>query len=182
MALKATIHKADLSISDMDRGYYANHSLTLAQHPSETIERLMLRLAVFVLHASERLAFTRDIAGDDEPALWQKNYSDEIELWIDLGEPDERRMRQACGRADQVWVYTYNGRAGNVWWKGIESKLGRLDNLNVIGIDADTLAKLAALNSRGMQLQATVQDGQLWLSNGTDTVLVEGEKLKVVGE
>lgn len=184
MALKATIHKADVSISDMDRGYYASHSLTLAQHPSETIERLMLRLVVFILHASERLSFTKDIAGEDEPALWQKNYSDEIELWIDLGEPDERRLRQSCGRADSVWVYTYNGRAGNVWWKGIESKLSRLENLNVIGIAPDTLAQIAALNSRGMQLQATIQDGQLWLSNGdgSETVLVEGEKLKVAGE
>ncbi|HEY9102794.1 YaeQ family protein [Chitinimonas sp.] len=182
MALKATIHKADVSISDMDRGYYANHSLTLAQHPSETIERLMLRLVTFILHADERLSFTRDIAGDDEPALWKKNYADEIELWIDLGEPDERRLRQSCGRAEQVWVYSYGGRASEVWWKGIENKLGRLDNLHVIGISPDTLAQLAAMNQRGMQLQATIQDGQLWLSDGTNTVLVEGEKLKVAGE
>ncbi len=181
MALKATIHKADISISDMDRGYYANHSLTLAQHPSETLERLMLRLAVFVLHASERLAFTRDIASDnDEPALWQKSYADEIELWIDLGEPDERRLRQSCGRADQVWVYSYGGRAADIWWKGMEGKLGRLDNLSVISISPETLAQLAAMNQRGMQLQATLQDGQLWLSDGTNTVLVEGEKLKQI--
>ncbi|MGE8356985.1 MAG: YaeQ family protein, partial [Microvirgula sp.] len=96
MALKATIFKADLDISDMDRGYYASHSLTLAQHPSETDERMMLRLAVFALHASERLAFTKGLIADDEPELWQKNYGDEIELWIDLGEPDEKRLKKAC--------------------------------------------------------------------------------------
>lgn len=181
MALKATIYKAELSISDMDRGYYANHSLTLAQHPSETLERLMLRLAVFALNADERLSFTRDICADDEPALWRKNYGDEVELWIDLGEQDERRLRQACGRSPEVRLYSYGGRAAEVWWSGIQNKLTRLDNLTVFSIAPVTLAELAALNQRSMQLQVTIQDGQMWLSDGNATVLVEATVLKAAG-
>ena len=106
MALKATIHKAEIIISDMDRGYYHTHTLTLAQHPSETLERLMLRLVVFALHANEQLVFTRGLSAIDEPDVWQKSATGDIELWIDLGEPDERRLRQACGRARQVWLFT----------------------------------------------------------------------------
>ncbi|WP_230369927.1 YaeQ family protein [Paludibacterium denitrificans] len=116
MALSATIYKVNLTLSDMDRSYYASHNLTLAQHPSETIERLMLRLTAFALHASDTLSFTRGLCADDEPELWQKNYSDEIELWIDLGEPDEKRLKKACSRAEQVVLYSYGGRASEVWW------------------------------------------------------------------
>ena len=178
MALKATIFKADLAISDLDRGYYASHSLTLAQHPSETEARMMLRLAVFALHASEMLGFTKGISSDDEPDLWQKNYADEIELWIDLGEPDEKRLRKACGRADQVWVYSYGGRAADVWWQQNADKYQRFSNLTVAGIAPATLTELAKLAQRGMQLQATIQDGQLWLSDSANSVLIERQLLK----
>ncbi|CAN5286234.1 YaeQ family protein [soil metagenome] len=176
MALKATVHKAEVAISDMDRGYYHTHLLTLAQHPSETLERLMLRLVVFVLHASEQLLFTRGLSADDEPELWQKNYTGDIELWIELGEPDERRLRQACGRADQVWLYSY-GRGSNVWWQGIQNKITRLKNLRILHIAPATLSELAKLHNRSMQLQATVEDNQLWLSNGDQCVLVETTNL-----
>ena len=173
MALKATIFKADIDVSDLDRGYYARHSLTLAQHPSETVERLMLRLAAFVLHASDTLAFTRGLCADDEPELWQKNYSDEIELWVELGEPDERRLKKACSRAQQVVLYSYGGRAAEVWWPQIQGRLGRLDNLTVRSVSPATLAELVTLNQRSMQLSATVQDGQLGLADGSRRVLVE---------
>lgn len=176
MALKATIHKAEIIISDMDRGYYHTHILTLAQHPSETLERLMLRLVIFALHASEQLGFTRGLSAVDEPELWQKSATGEIELWIDLGEPDERRLRQACGRAKQVWLYTY-GRGSDVWWQSMENKITRLKNLRVLRIASTTLAELTKLHQRNMQLQATVQDNQLWVSSGDKCVLVEAERL-----
>jgi uncharacterized protein YaeQ len=176
MALKATIHKAEIIISDMDRGYYHTHSLTLAQHPSETLDRLMLRLVVFALHASEQLVFTRGLAAVDEPDLWQKSATGDLELWIELGEPDERRIRQACGRAKQVWLYTY-GRSSDVWWHSIQNKITRQKNLSVLRISATTLTQLAKLHQRTMQLQATVQDNQLWLSCGDQCVLVEAERL-----
>lgn len=173
MALKATVYKADLTLSDMDRGYYASHSLTLARHPSETEERLMLRLAAFALHASDTLAFTRGLCADDEPELWQKNYADEIELWIDLGEPDERRLKKACSRAEQVVLYSYGGRAADVWWQQHADKLARLERLTVKSVRPETLAELVTLCQRSMQLSATIQDGQLWLSDSVHNVLVE---------
>lgn len=178
MALTATIHKANLTLSDMDRGYYATHQLTLAQHPSETVERMMLRLAAFALNASETLAFTRGLCADDEPELWQKNYRDEVELWIDLGEPDEKRLKKACSRAEHVRLYSYGGRASEVWWPQIESKLSRLDKLEVFRVEPATLAQLASLCQRSMQLNATIQDGQLWLADDSHSVLVEAQRLK----
>jgi uncharacterized protein YaeQ len=178
MALKSTIFKAELNIADMDRGYYQSHGLTLAQHPSETAERLMLRVAVFALHASETLAFTKGISVDDEPDLWQKNYSDEIESWIELGEPDDKRLRKACGRAREVWLYSYGGRAADIWWPQNSSKIARFDNLHVKSIKPAVLAELALLLDRGMQLTATIQDGVMWLSDAKRNVLVEIETLK----
>jgi uncharacterized protein YaeQ len=178
MALKATIHKAEIIISDMDRGYYHTHSLTLAQHPSETLERLMLRLVVFALHANEQLEFTRGLSAVDEPDLWQKSATGDIDLWIDLGEPDERRLRQACGRARQVLLYNYS-RGSDVWWQSMQNKITKLKNLRVLRIAPTTLAELVKLHQRNMQLQATVQDNQLWLSSGDQCVLVEAEWLLV---
>ncbi|GGY12679.1 YaeQ family protein [Paludibacterium paludis] len=178
MALKATIYKADLSLSDMDRNYYASHSLTLAQHPSETLERMMLRIAVFALNASETLAFTRGISVDDEPDLWQHNLAGEIEHWIELGEPDEKRLRRAAGRAAAVTVYSYGGRSGDVWWQQNGDRYARFDNLAVWRIEPETLTALAALCQRGMQLTATVQDGTMWLSDGATTVAIEPAPLK----
>lgn len=175
MALKATIFKADLNIADMDRGYYASHGLTIARHPSENDERMMLRIAAFALNADEQLSFTKGLSADDEPELWRKNFSDEIELWIDLGEPDEKRLRKACGRAASVLLYCYGGRASEIWWQGMQSKASRFDNLTVISIAPATLQELTQMTERSMQLQATIQDGQLWLSNGNHNVLVEGE-------
>ena len=101
MALTATVFKADLQIADMDRGYYADHHLTLARHPSETDERMMVRLLAFALHASEALQFTKGVCADDEPQLWERSLSDEPLLWIEVGLPDERRLRKACNRARQ---------------------------------------------------------------------------------
>lgn len=176
MALKATIHKAELIISNMDAAYYHTHALTLAQHPSETIERLMLRLVVFALHANEYLAFTRGISALDEPDVWQKSATGDIELWIELGEPEERRLRQACGLAREVWLYSY-GRGSDVWWQGMQMKITRLKNLRVLRIAPTTLVELAKLHQRNMQLQATIQDNQLWLSSGDQCVLVEAEQL-----
>jgi uncharacterized protein YaeQ len=178
MALKSTIYKAELNIADMDRSYYASHSLTLAQHPSETTERMMLRLAVFALHASETLAFTKGISVDDEPDLWQKNYSDQIETWIELGEPDEKRLRKACGRASEVWIYCYGNRSTSIWWPQNSARCTRFDNLHVRAINAETLTALAGLCERGMQLSATIQDGALWLAGEAGSVQIQPETLK----
>jgi uncharacterized protein YaeQ len=182
MALNATIYKVELQISDMDRHYYATHALTLARHPSETEERLMVRLLAFALYAEDRLEFGKGLSDEDEPALWRKAYTDEIELWIEVGQPDETRIRKACGRSRQVVVVSYGGNAAEIWWNKVGAALGRNKNLTVLDIPARTVAELVALLQRGMRLQVLVQDGQLQLMNETDAVAVDPLKRMVAAE
>lgn len=177
MALKATVAKAELAIADMDRGYYADHALTLAQHPSETDERLLLRLLAFACLAHEDLAFTRGLSEPDEPTLWQRDLTGAIERWVDLGQPDERRLIKACGRAREVVVVCY-GSAVPIWWQGIAGKLSRLHNLRVLWLQPADADALAAMARKHMRLQVTRQDDQIWLSDGNDTVLVACETLR----
>jgi uncharacterized protein YaeQ len=173
MALNSTIYKVELQVSDMDRHYYATHALTMARHPSETEERLMVRLLAFALHADERLEFGKGLSDEDEPALWRKAYTDEIELWIEVGQPDETRIRKACGRARQVVVISYGGNAAETWWNRHAGTLARHRNLTVLDIDTGTAAALVTLLQRGMRLQALIQDGQLQLMNDADAVAVD---------
>ncbi|KEQ16268.1 YaeQ family protein [Endozoicomonas numazuensis] len=165
MALKATIFKTELHIADMDRHYYQNHSLTIARHPSETDERMMIRLLAFTLFADEQLSFTKGLSTDDEPDLWLKNYSDEIELWIDLGQPDEKRIRKACGRAHSVVLINYGGRTSDTWWDQMAGKLDRFQNLKVLNLEENSSKALAELAERNMQLSASIQDGHIMMSN-----------------
>lgn len=173
MALKSTIFKATLNITDLDRGYYAEHGLTLAQHPSETDERMMVRLLAFALFADERLEFGKGLSTTDEPALWLKEYNGEIRLWIEVGLPDERTLRKAAGRAAEVVLLAYGGRTVDLWWAKEGPALARLANLRVLALSADESAGLAALATRSMQLQCTIEDGQVWLTDGERTVQIE---------
>jgi uncharacterized protein YaeQ len=176
MALKATIFKAELNIADMDRHYYGDHSLTLARHPSESDERMMVRLLAFALNASDTLQFTRGLCADDEPELWQKNLHGDIELWIDLGQPDERRIRKACARAEKVIIYNYQPRSALPWWQQLQSTLSRLENLSIYHLPGDTAAQLASLASRTMQLQCTIQDGEVWFSSNESNITISLDK------
>ncbi len=177
MALKSTIFKATLNIADMDRHYYGDHQLTLAQHPSETNERLMIRLLAFALNASDTLAFTKGLSTDDEPDLWQKSLSDEIELWIELGLPDESRLRKACGKAKQVILYTYGGRAVPLWWEKVQSKVSRFNNLTVVDLPQEDTIALGEMADRNMSLQFTVQDGEVGIGNESDRITITPETL-----
>lgn len=170
MALKSTIFKCELQVSDMNRNYYATHPLTIARHPSETDERMMVRIIAFALNANDNLAFTRGLSTDDEPSLWQKSLSDDIERWIDLGQTDEKRIRKACGRARQVVIYTYNTRSADVWWEQIHEKLERFDNLSVVQFATDPGQDLTSLARRNMRLQCTIQDDQLWIGDEKSTL------------
>ncbi|MTI50564.1 MAG: YaeQ family protein [Alcanivorax sp.] len=172
MALTATIYKAELTVSDMDRDYYATHNLTVALHPSETEARMMLRLMAFARHAHEDLSFTRGLSSTDEPDLWRHHPNGTLEEWIELGMPDEKRLRKACGLADAVVVYTYGRQAPLAWREALGRKLERFDNLSVWRVMPETEAALAALAQRQMRLNAMLQDGQLWLGDDTDNVAV----------
>lgn len=173
MALKATIFKAELQVSDMDRHHYETHALTLARHPSETDERMMLRLAAFALNAQQRLEFTRGISTEDEPDLWLKSLSGEIELWIELGQPDEKRIRRACGRARRVVVYPYAERSAGPWWKQNGEAFRRFENLSVAFLSQTGGSPLSDLAQRNMTLTCTIQEGQLWFSDGARDATLE---------
>ena len=173
MALKATIFKVDLQIADMDRNYYADHSLTLARHPSETDERMMVRLLAFTVFAEEGLGFGKGLCVDDEPDLWCQDLTGAIDLWIDVGLPDEKWTRKACGRSEKVVIVSYGSRSADVWWEQNRDKLTRLENLAVYRVPYETSQALGAMAERTMRLQCTVQDGQVWITNSRETVHVE---------
>ena len=177
MALKATIFKADLQVSDLDRAHFATHALTLARHPSETDERMMVRLLAFALNAHERLQFGRGLSAEDEADLLLTDLTGAIELWIDVGLPDEREVRKAAGRAREVKVYTY-GRGAGAWWSQNEAALARLRNAEVVGMPEEATGALAAWADRTMRLECTIQEGQVWLSRGSETLHFEPRRLK----
>ena len=170
MAPKATVYKVELQVSDMDRNYYAAHALTLAQHPSETDQRLMARLLAFALFADERLEFGRGLSTDEDPDLWRRSYTGEIEQWIDLGQPDEADIRKACGRAREVVIITYSGHGAEIWWNKNAAALARLKNLRVIDFDSQSVDATARLLQRTMRLTAMIQDGELQLISDSDAV------------
>ncbi len=175
MALKSTIFKIELQIADLDRNYYQNHTLTVARHPSETDERMMARVLAFALYADEALTFGKGLSSEDEPDLWRKDLTGAIDLWIEVGLPEEKRIRRACGRARQVVVLTYGGRVADMWWQQNKAALQRQDNLTVINLSAEESQALAALAARGMQLQCTLQEAELWL-------IVDGESTRIAPE
>lgn len=164
MALKSTIYKVELSVSDMDRHYYETHKLTVAKHPSETDERLMVRLLAFALNADEQLELTKGLSTDDEPDIWQKSLSGELELWVALGLPSDKVLRQSCGKAGKVVIYAYGGRPAEVWWDKIKGSTTRFDNLQVMNLSEDETRDLADLANRSMKLQINIQDGEVMVS------------------
>lgn len=174
MALKATIYKAQLQIADMDRGVYGDHGLTLALHPSETEERMMVRLLAYALNvpADEhrgKLVFARGLSDTDEPDLWQLDLSGQLVHWIEVGQPDERRMLRAAARAEQATFISYSASTP-IWWAGVKNKLTRTERLAVWQLPAEQSDALSALAQRSMQIQVTVQDGLVWFNDGQRSV------------
>jgi len=178
MALKATIFKAELQVSDLDRAHYGSYGLTLARHPSETAERMMVRVVAFALNAGERLEFGRGLSTDDEPDLWQRDLTGSIETWIDVGLPDPRRVRKAAGRAAKVVVYAYGGRAVDVWWRQAAADLERLPNVAVFALPQDATVSIAALAARSMRLQCMIQDGEVWFGDEGGSIALAPSPLK----
>jgi uncharacterized protein YaeQ len=182
MALRATVHKVTLQLADLDHNHYRDYALTLAQHPSETGERVMVRLLAFALCAAEagegeELEFGRGISSEDEPALWVKDLTGNIRLWVEVGLPEAKLLRRACGRAAAVLAVAYGGRAADVWWRGVESDLARLANLRVVNLPGAGGA-LAGLLQRNMRLQCTLQEGHALLTDGERTAEMDVAELK----
>ncbi|WCM88606.1 YaeQ family protein [Acidovorax sp. NCPPB 3576] len=186
MAIKSTIFKANLQIADIDNSYYADHSLTLARHPSETDERMMVRLAALALNAHQlqavcqgdgTLAFGAGLSDPDDPDVSLTDFTGRKRVWIEVGQPEDKPLTKACSKSDAVIVYCFH-HAAEVWWKGIQTKLSRLEKLQVWRLPAEASQALAALAERSMQLQATVQEGALTLSSNLGSVHVEPERWK----
>ena len=181
MATKSTIFKASLQIADIDHGYYADHLLTLARHPSETDERMMVRLCALALQAHQlqsvcggdgTLAFGAGLSDPDEPDVWLRDFTGLTRLWLEVGQPEEKPLAKACGKADSVLLYAF-GQAADIWWRSIESKLARMKNLQVWRIPGAAAQALIPLAQRNMALQATLQEGMLMLGDGTRHVDIE---------
>jgi uncharacterized protein YaeQ len=181
VALKSTIVKAELSVADIDRGYYRDHALTLAQHPSETDERMMVRLLAFALHADDALAFGRGLSTDDEPDLWRRDLTGAIEQWIDVGLPDEREVRKACGRAREVHVLAYGGRGVELWWQAARERLERQERLAVAEVPQEASRSLAQLAARTVRLQVTIQHGHVLVADGERSIDIVLRELKAPG-
>jgi uncharacterized protein YaeQ len=182
MAIKATIFKAQIQLADMDRHVYTDDiTLTIARHPSETDERMMVRVLALVMgwpqdQTAGTLALAKDMWDTDEPALWHKNYVNEIVHWVDVGQPDDKRLMKACGRADRVTLWVFQSST-DVWWNAIASKLTRADKLTVWQVPSEQSLALAKLAARSMQLQFTVQDGGIWAGNGQTSVEIHPVRL-----
>ena len=175
MAPKATVLKAELQVSDMDRHVYGTFPLTVAQHPSETEQRVMVRILAFALHADERLEFGRGLSNEEEADLWRRDFTGDIEQWIDLGHQDESRIKKACGRAREVVVVNYGGRASDLWWERAAPTLQRLKNLSVIDLPAEGVDQLTALYQRGMRLNCMLQDGEVHVMGDANEVVLRPE-------
>lgn len=186
MALKSTIFKAALAVADIDHGYYADHALTLARHPSETDERMMIRLVALALNAhmlqsvcggDGTLAFGAGLSSPDDPDVSLRDFTGRTRLWIEVGQPEDKPLSKACGKADEVHVYCFN-HAAEIWWRGIENKLSRLSNLHVFRVPTQASQALAGLAQRSMQLQATLQESTLMLGDGVRSIDVEPVRWK----
>jgi len=186
MATKSTIFKASLQIADIDHGYYADHALTLARHPSETDERMMVRLCALALQAHQLqsvcggdgvLAFGAGLSDPDEPDVLLRDFTGRTRLWIEVGQPEDKPLLKACAKADAVALYCF-GQAAEVWWRGIESKLARARNLRIWRIPTAAAQALIPMAQRSMVLQATVQEGMLTLGDGSHNVELEPSSWK----
>ncbi|MFT7405995.1 YaeQ family protein [Zhongshania sp.] len=173
MALNATLFKTTLDISDMRRHYYQRHQFTVARHPSETDERMMLRILAFALYADEHLEFTKGLSTDDEPDLWLKSLTGEIDLWIEMGLPSEKRVRKARGIAKQVIIFIYGGRTAEMWWEEHRSKIIQHGNVKIIEVSLDDSAALKNIAQRTMKLQCTIDEDSLWCSDAENNIEIK---------
>lgn len=173
MALSATVFKVELSVSDVDRGYYHTHNLTVARHPSENDKRMMLRVLAFALHAQDYLEMTKGLSTDNEPDIWCRELNGDIKLWLELGQPDVKRLRKACSKSQQVVIYCYGDKATKVWWEKQRESLSALKNLTVISINDETAEALSGLSQKAMSLQCTVNEGDIWFASALHSLQIQ---------
>ena len=178
MALKSTIYKATINLSDMDKHLYKELTLTIAQHPSETEERMMVRLLAYLLNAEhEELTFGKGLSTEEDPALWVKTLTDDIALWIDVGLPDKERVKKASHKSDHVKVYVYGTNNADTWWQQNKNELTSFKNVSYLRVPAESTEAMGKLTDRTMNLGCSIQDNTIWLSDDRRTIEVNLEKL-----
>lgn len=182
MALGATIYKATIDISDLDRGYYGTNTLTIARHPSETEARMMVRVVAFCLYAGERVEFGRGLSTEGEAAVYELNDGGDIARWIDVGTPDNKSLRRAAGRSEDVVVLAYDEPRIEPWWASNKGDFGKIGKLSVRWIGDADLAKIEALAKRNMRLAVTIQDGVVWLADDANNIEIQIHTLLNRGE
>mgnify|MGYP000040546019 FL=1 len=178
MALGATVYKAQLSISDLDRNWYGEPVLTLARHPSETETRLMLRVLAWCMRAGEKLEFGRGLSTDGDPALWELDDTGAIIDWVELGVPDLRTVRKAAGKSEHVLVLAYDEARTAPWWESLKGDFSKISKLAVVLIHDDEAKALGSMATRNMKLAVTIQDGVFWVSNDHSSLQIDPEWLK----
>ncbi len=177
MALSSTIYKVELQVSDLDRHYYQTHTLTVAQHPSETTQRMMVRILAFALNASERLEFTKGLSTDEVPDLWEKSLTGDVLHWIEIGQPSAKRVKKACNQSERVSIYTYSGHSAEVWWQQYQKDFSRQTKLHIINLPAEQLSDISKNVVRTMSLQCTIQDGLVWFGDAQQSHEIKPEAI-----
>lgn len=171
MAEKPTIHKLNLTLSNMDSHVYGDYNLTIALHPSETVERMMVRILAFCFRAGDNLSFTRGLSATDEPDLWQIHDNGTILEWIEVGQPSPERLKKGASQSAAVKVFSY-GRGLDVWWKANGSAINALPKVEIHYFSADDLQALSALADKSMSLTVTITESIAYVANATESVTV----------
>lgn len=182
MALGATVCKAFVDISDIDRGFYDSRTLTIAQHPSETPARMMLRLMAWILFAGDKTEFGRGLSTEGEPDVFETNDAGDISRWIEVGCPDIKTLRRAAGKSEDVVVIAYDEARIEPWWHARKGDLSKIDKLSVRWISDEDLEKIAAMAARNMKFAATLQDGVIWIADESRNIEIEIKTLMRRGE
>ena len=175
MALKPTIYKFSISLSDLDRGRYEDLNLTVAQHPSETVERMMVRVLAYCLNAEDGLEFTRGLSDNEEPDLWRRSLDSRILEWIEVGEPTASRIRKASRQAERVLVYSFNTKS-EIWWDQVRGDVD-LAAIEVFRISWEAMRTLADLIQRTMQMSVTVSGSSAFVATELGEVDVAWSRL-----
>lgn len=163
MALQATPYKIEMNLTDMDRHVYETLRFTVARHPSETEERLAVRLIAYALFYKEHLSFGRGLSDVDEPALWEKSLDDRVLHWIEVGQPDSERMTWCSRRTERFSLVAYGNL--RVWQTKELDPVRSLKNINVVGIEQGALEALAQDLPRSLNWSLMISEGELFITD-----------------
>lgn len=174
MALNATIWNFDINLSDIDRNIYETLSLRVAQQPSETIDYMLTRLLAYCMEWQEGIEFGQSVGSTngEEAAVYARDYSGILKLWIEVGMPDAEKLHRASKAAERTAVYTH--RDPDMLRRNLAGKtIYRAEDIPIVAFDRAFLAQLAAKLDRRNKLDISITEGQIYLT-------LEGETLETI--